>query len=131
MKPRPIFVSALLLAATVALGLAVRFAPLGLPRIVVKFGGSGLWALAIYWVVSTAMGRRSVLSAGLLAVALATGIEFFKLFHAPGLDAFRLTLPGILLFGRLFSWWDVLVYWAAITAGVAIDACIRRPTSPA
>ena len=43
------------------------------------------------------------------------------------LDAFRMTLPGILLLGRVFPVWDIAVYWSAIVVGAAIDARLRRP----
>jgi hypothetical protein len=38
--------------ATVALGLGVRFLHLGLPWVVVKYGGSMLWAVMIFWIFS-------------------------------------------------------------------------------
>jgi len=43
----------------------------------------------------------------------------------PWLDAFRLTLPDILLLGRIFSGWDILVYWVAIGVGALLDARVR------
>ena len=52
--------------------------------------------------------------------------EFFKLFHAPALDAFRLTLPGILLLGRIFSVWDIVAYWLAICIAALGDLAMRR-----
>jgi hypothetical protein len=110
---------------TVIAGLAIRFAPLGLPHFVVKYGGSMLWALMIYWIVSTLVSARRLLPVGLLAGAIATTVEFAKLYHSPALDAFRLTLPGILLLGRFFSVWDIVAYWFAISIGVLIDNGIR------
>ena len=41
------------------------------------------------------------------------------------MDAFRLTLPGIVLLGRYFSMWDIVAYWIAICAGAAVDQKIR------
>jgi len=61
----------------------------------------------------------------MLAGIVATGVEFFKLIHVPWLDAFRLTLPDILLLGRIFSGWDILVYWVAIGVGALLDARVR------
>jgi hypothetical protein len=115
-----------LMVGTVATGLAVRLAPLGLPRGVVKYGGSTLWALMIYWAVSTLLPRVRFVPLVLVSGAIATAVEFLKLDHTPGLDAFRLTLPGILLLGRYFSGWDILAYWAAILAGALADVSIRR-----
>ncbi len=121
---RGIGVSALLLVATLVTGLLVRFGPLGLPAGVAKYGGSMLWALAIYWVVS-AVAHRPVVAATVAGV-LATGVEFFKLYRSPRVDAFRLTIPGVLLLGRYFSWWDIVAYWVAIAVGAVLDLWLRR-----
>jgi hypothetical protein len=51
-RGRPIALSALLIIMTMAAGLNVRLAPLGLPNVLAKYGGSLLWALMIYWIVS-------------------------------------------------------------------------------
>jgi hypothetical protein len=48
-------------------------------------------------------------------------VELFRLVHAPGLDAFRLTLAGALLLGRIFSPWDMLAYGVGIALGVWLD----------
>ena len=61
-----------------------------------------------------------------IAGAVATAVEFFKLYHAPALDTFRHTVPGILLLGRIFSAWDILAYWAAIGIGASTDLWITR-----
>ena len=57
MTPRPLKSSLALFLVTVIAGLAVRMAPLGLPAVVVKYGGSMLWAVMIYWIVSAALPR--------------------------------------------------------------------------
>ena len=80
----------------------------------------------IYWTVSSLLGSSRLLYLAFLAGILATAVEFFKLFHSPGLDAFRLTLPGILLFGRYFSLWDILAYWTGIALAAVLDSRIRR-----
>ena len=129
MAPRRPEFSLLLLLATVCAGLAIRFAPLGLPQFVVKYGGSMLWALMIYWIVSALLPAQRLLAAALLAAAIATSVEFLKLYHSTALDAFRHTLPGILLLGRIFSVWDILAYWVGISAGVLADSALRRVRS--
>jgi hypothetical protein len=125
---RPWRLSLLLLVMTVVLGLAVRFAPLGFPRCVVKYGGSMLWAAAIYWLVSTLLGAR-IRNNALLAGVLATAVEFFKLCHWPAVEAFRATLAGVLLLGRVFSWWDIAAYGCAIALAAALDARFSRPAA--
>ena len=126
MKPRPLKSSLALFLVTVMAGLAVRMAPLGLPAVVVKYGGSMLWAVMIYWIVSTALPRWRLPVVALISGAIATGVEFFKLYHSPGMDAFRLTLPGTILLGRYFSVRDIVAYWVAIGLAAWLDGGIRR-----
>jgi Protein of unknown function (DUF2809) len=52
---------------------------------------------------------------------IAIGVELSRLVHYPWLDAFRLTLPGALLLGRVFSVWDMLAYGVGIGLGVWLD----------
>jgi hypothetical protein len=106
-------------------GLSIRFVPLGLPPVIVKYGGSMLWALMIYWIGSTLLPSLRPLSVAFLSSMVATVIELIKLLHSPALDAFRLTLPGMLLLGRFFSAWDLVAYWFAILIGFLVDRRIR------
>jgi hypothetical protein len=110
----------------VGLGLAVRFAPLGLPAAIVKYGGSALWALLIYWIASTLLSRLPLLTVALTAGVIATAVEFFKLYRSPEIDAFRHTLPGVLLLGRYFSVRDIAAYWIAICGGALLDMRLRQ-----
>jgi len=130
MRSRSLGISLLLMAATIIAGLLIRFARLGLPLFVSKYGGSMLWALMIYWLVTTLLPRWSLSKAAVLAGILAAAVEFLKLYRTPALDAFRLTLPGILLLGRYFSVWDIVAYWLAIVAGAIVDRRMR-PVSEA
>ena len=41
-----------LLILTIILGLVLRRVPMGLPYVIVKYGGSMLWAMMIYWIVA-------------------------------------------------------------------------------
>jgi hypothetical protein len=108
-----------------AAGIAVRFLPLGLPPSLVKYAGSMLWAAMIYWLTSTVLTRTRLPALVLISGCLATAVEFFKLYRSPGVDAFRSTLPGVLLLGRYFSLWDILAYWIAIAATAALDETLR------
>jgi hypothetical protein len=112
--------------ATVALGLGVRFAHLGLPWVVMKYGGSMLWAVMIFWILSALAPRWPLVRVALVAGTVATAVEIFKLYRSPGMDAFRLTVAGKLLLGRIFSGCDIAAYWVAVGAGVALEAGIRR-----
>jgi hypothetical protein len=111
--------------STAAAGLAIRFVPFGLPSFVIKYGGSMLWALLIYWIASTIFPTVRLPAVATVAASLTAAVELIKLYHSPALDSFRRTLPGILLLGRIFSWWDILAYWLAITVGALIDWSVR------
>lgn len=114
-----------LIAVSMGAGLAVRFVPLGLPNAFVKYGGSLLWAMMIYWIVSTIGRRWPLCRAALVAFAIALSVEVFKLYHTPALDAFRLSLAGKLLLGRVFSPLNLIAYAIAIVAACLADRAIR------
>jgi len=125
MKARPLWLSMLLVVLTIAAGLTLRMAPLGLPQFVVKYGGSTMWALMIYWLATTLLPAVRIPTAALAAGMIAMAVEFFKLYRSPGVDAFRATLAGTLLLGRYFSFKDIVAYWIAIAAGAVADARLR------
>ena len=125
MSERPVWLSALLIVGTIAAGLALRLLHFGLPFVITKYGGSILWALMIYWIVSTAQPRWPKTRGGLVSVGIAVAVELFKLYHAPQVEALRRTLAGTLLLGRVFSWADLLAYSVAIGIGFATDRCLR------
>ncbi|HEY4380072.1 MAG TPA: DUF2809 domain-containing protein [Acidobacteriaceae bacterium] len=129
MTPRPLLQSLALCCLTIAAGLTVRLVQLGLPAFVVKYAGSMLWAAMIYWIVSTLWPRGRVPAVATTSGLVATAVECFKLYHSPGMDAFRTTLPGILLLGRYFSVWDIVAYLVAIAAAALIDRSLLRANS--
>jgi hypothetical protein len=116
-------VRACLCLAIVITGLALRgFGPgLGLPYPVVKYGGSMLWATMVFFLVAMIGSHLSRPNIALLSAAIAILVELFRLVHAPWLDAFRLTLAGALLLGRIFSLWNLLAYGAGIVLGMGLD----------
>ena len=117
--------SAGLLLLTPVLGIGIRFAHLGLPWSVRKYGGSVLWAAMIYWLLSTLLPRVRLPVTALLAVVIAFGVEFLKLVHTPALEHFRGTLAGVLLLGREFSYMDLLAYTLAILCAAMLDGRLR------
>jgi Protein of unknown function (DUF2809) len=94
---------------------------LGLPAFVVKYGGSMLWATMVFLLVAMAAPVRSRWSVALMSAAITICVELFRLVHAPWLDAFRLTMAGALLLGRIFSAWNILAYGAGIGLGMLVD----------
>ncbi|MBS1815414.1 MAG: DUF2809 domain-containing protein [Acidobacteria bacterium] len=117
-----------LMAVTGMAGVVLRFAHLGQPLFVRKYGGSAMWGLMIYWVVWAVMVRRpgQVARAAVVSGGIGTAVEFLKLVHAPWLEWFRGTLPGILLLGRYFAWADILAYWVAIGIAACLGAWLLR-----
>jgi hypothetical protein len=103
---------------------------LGLSAFVVKYGGSLLWGAMIFFLVAMAASHVSRLSIALIAASIAVGVELFRLVHAPWLDAFRLTLPGALLLGRIFSPWNIFAYGVGIALALALDRMTMRAFAP-
>jgi hypothetical protein len=91
---------------------------LGLPALIVKYGGSVLWATMLFFLVAISVPARPRWRVALLSAAC---VELFRLVHAPWLDAFRLTMAGALLLGRISSVWDLLAYGVGIVLGVLLD----------
>ena len=108
---------------TVACGLGVRGFGLGvgLPAFVVKYGGSIPWATMVFFLVAMAASRLTRRNIALISAGIAICVESFRLVHAPWLDAFRLTLPGALLLGRIFSAWNLVAYGVGIVLAVGLD----------
>ena len=115
----------LLLAVTLPTGLAWRLAPLHLPQFAFKYGGSALWAAAVYWLIGFLLPRRHPRVLALLAAVAAAGVECFKRVQYPALEAFRSTLAGKLLLGRYFTFGAIAAYWLAIAVVAAGDAAFR------
>ncbi|WP_043160923.1 DUF2809 domain-containing protein [Bradyrhizobium sp. Ai1a-2] len=116
-------VRTLVCLSTIIAGLALRrfgFG-MGLPAFVVKYGGSLLWGTMVFFLVAIAAAGWSRRTVALIALAVAVGVELFRLVHTPWLDAFRLATAGALLLGRIFSLWNIVAYAAGILLGVALD----------
>lgn len=114
----------LMTAAFVILcGLTLRLTgyDIGLPYVLVKYGGSFLWGMMVLWIVGAILYGRSILVIALVAAVIAVLTEFSRLYHTPLLDAFRLTLAGALLLGRIFSWANILAYLLGIGLAAAIE----------
>ena len=111
--------------AVIISGLALRGygLGLGLPASILKYGASMLWGTMVFFFVAIAASRlpRPVIAA--IAALIAIGVELFRLVHAAGLDAFRLTPAGALLLGRVFSPWNMVAYGFGIAAGAWLDRC--------
>ncbi|MDR6899738.1 DUF2809 domain-containing protein [Rhizobium miluonense] len=114
------------LLVTIASGLALRrygYA-INLPFVVVKYGGSLLWGAMVYWLLAAIFVSPVRFGIAAAALLIAVAVEFFRLWHTPDLDAFRLTAAGALLLGRVFSPWNIVAYAAGIALALAVDCAL-------
>ncbi|MBN9459498.1 MAG: DUF2809 domain-containing protein [Bosea sp.] len=117
-----------LTAAVIASGLLLRRygSGLGLPFVVVKYGGSLLWGMMVYLLLAAFAPRRTVTQILMAAALVAVSVELSRLYHTPWLDGFRLTTAGALLLGRVFSLWNLVAYGLGILLGAWADLVGRR-----
>jgi hypothetical protein len=106
---------------TIPIGIAWRTLPLGLPWFFFKYGGSFLWAVALYWFVATLFSTLYPRALASIAALAALLIEFSRLVPQPAIDAFRLTLAGQLILGRYFSFKNIVAYLLAIALNALLD----------
>jgi hypothetical protein len=132
LRARRTCIRAGLCVAIIACGLALRAwgFGLGLPAFVVKYGGSVLWGTMAFLLVAIAGSRLSPTRVTAVAVTVAITVELFRLVHLPCLDAFRLTLPGALLLGRIFSLGNMLAYGVGIAIGAMLDRSVLSAIRP-
>jgi hypothetical protein len=110
-----------ILLISIAIGIAWRKLPLGLPWFFFKYGGSFLWAVALYWFIATLFPKLQPKALAALAAAAALVVEFSRLVPQPTIDAFRLTLAGQLILGRYFSFKNIAAYLLAIAVAALFD----------
>jgi hypothetical protein len=120
---------ALALALVIAAGLASRSSvAVDLPAFVKTYAGDTLWALALFLFLGLLFPKQRTTAVALLAVAVAFGVEFSQLYHAPWIDHLRATRLGGLLLGFGFLWSDLLCYSTGILLGVAGEWTLRSRT---
>jgi hypothetical protein len=110
-----------LLLITIPIGLAIRFLPLHLPWSLYKYGGSTLWAVALYWFLAALLPRLRPPALAALATIIATLLELSRLIPIAPIDAFRLTFAGKILLGRFFSIKNIAAYILAILLTATLD----------
>jgi len=110
-----------LLLITIPIGIAWRTLPLHLPWFLYKYGGSFLWAIALYWFIATLLPKLRPRALATISTLAALAVEFSRLVPQPTIDAFRLTLPGQLILGRYFSSKNIAAYLLAIVISALID----------
>jgi hypothetical protein len=100
----------LALFAAIVSGYWLRFhAPL--PAWLRDASGGALYVVAWALVLKLAVEKKARWCA-IWALVVTCAIEFSQLWRPSWLVAFRRTLPGRLLLGSYFNWWDFLPYFA-------------------
>jgi hypothetical protein len=115
-----------LAAGTIAAGLVLRLVRLGIPLVVVRYGGSVLWAVMVYLLIAALIPRQGSWRVAQIAGFFAAVVELSRLYHTAAFDAFRMTTTGALLLGRVFNPWHFVAYWAAIAVTAMAGGLLLR-----
>lgn len=112
-----------LIAAGLALRLGPALAGWRLPLSMHHHGGGFLWGgLVCALVVTVRPPGWQVVECLFAALTIIAAVEGFRLLHTPTLDAFRLTIPGQWLLGRVFSPLNIVVDGAGAASVAALAA---------
>jgi len=117
---------ALLLVATIALGLLSRKFSHSLPPWMAKNAGDVLYATMAFWLVRLLFPRPSPLRAGGAAALFCFGIEFLKFVRAPWLVAARHSRAGALVFGIGFHASNLVCYVVGVALALLINLWVGR-----
>jgi Protein of unknown function (DUF2809) len=113
-----------LLAVTIALGLASRLYRDVLPFVLADYAGDTLWATTLFFMLRLFRPAASGPALAAVTLAIAFAVEFSQLAHPPWLDAFR-QQPGVaLVLGYDFVATDLVCYTAGVVLAWAIDALL-------
>lgn len=89
-----------------------------------------LWGMMVFWLIGGVLSRSRISMIAALAGLVAVLTEFSRLYHTPWLDAFRLTLAGALILGRIFSWANIITYLAGIAVAAFVEIRHQKGASP-
>ncbi len=118
----------ILIAATIAAGLASRHFANLLPEWDKLYLGDALWALMVFFMVGWWFTRKSTFWVASMALEFSYAIEFSQLYHAHWIDTLRNTRLGGLVLGYGFLWSDLVCYTAGIGAGLMLEAFVFTKT---
>ncbi|HBF32181.1 MAG TPA: DUF2809 domain-containing protein [Rhizobium sp.] len=113
--------SAVLLVVVAGLCLRHFGYRIGLSFFTVKYGGSLLWGTMVYLLVRMFLIAASRYRIATVAEMVAITVELVRLIHTPWLDAFRDTLFGALLLGKVFSLWNIFAYSLGIVLAMSLE----------
>jgi hypothetical protein len=119
-----------LLAVTLALGLASRLYRDALRFVIAEYAGDTLWATAVFFLLRLVRPAAPGRALAAIALGIAFAVEFSQLAHPPWLDAFR-RQPGVaLVLGYDFVATDLACYTAGVGLAWTIDGLRRLTRRP-
>jgi hypothetical protein len=114
----------LLAVITVAAGLVVNKLGAAIPAAPRDMLGDALWAMMMFWIVSAFAPGARLWTRAAAAVSIAFAVELSQLYHAPSIDALRVTTIGHLVLGSDFDARDLVAYAVGVVVAAAVAAAI-------
>lgn len=111
---------AMFVAGTIVFGLASRRFPFR-----GKYPGDALWSLIVFLALGVAFPRAKSVTLAVLALCISVVVEFLKLDQSPWLVSLRQTTFGHLVFGRVFSWENLVAYAVGVCLGLLLECRTR------
>ena len=106
---------------TMSAGLASRRYPQVLPALVDKYPGDVLWSLMVFFGLGAVFRTPSSLLMSVGALGFAFGIELLKLCKLSWMVYVRHATLGYLVFGRVFSWQNLVAYSIGVMVGLTME----------
>ena len=126
MSRRNPLIFVLLIAATVALGLASRrFAAL-LPWWMAKNAGDVLYAVMAYWLAALCFPRLTPVRTAVVTLGFCFAIEFLKFSNMSWLVAARHNQGGALVFGHGFHVSNLACYGLGVALALGFEMALQR-----
>lgn len=116
-----------LIVLTIAFGLFSRkIAYPYLPQIINDYLGDAIWASMIFFIFRFTFFNKDTRFIAIISLAFCFLIEISQLYHAPWIDAIRITTLGGLVLGSGFLWSDLLAYYIGVHFAATFEIYILR-----
>lgn len=117
---------AVLLAATIALGLFSRSHFIPESSSFGTYAGDTLWSLAVFWTLAIIAPRIKTQWLLVAALLISLTVELSQLYHAEWIDRIRANKLAALFLGNTFIWTDLACYTAGAFLGAIVDYQLVR-----